>query len=263
MKYLRNIQDGTIKAVEDGSDTDHTLAAERTSPNDVGQTFPLWEQVPDPGGTDLSGIPDWVADTYSEGAVVKHGGKLYIAKGGVLTTGGAPDTNTTDWDSVSPLGGSGSGAVTRVDVPLAYNDADLIAGTKAVLTPAVGDQLLFVESGISIDAAHAFDGTTPTLTLKQGATTIVAIPLDNVDDGPDAPYPGLNRVFYGFASAVFSAALLSNTAATIKSAVAATFKPVFFAAATPVTALLDDGAGGDPGGTDGVGELRLSVILKP
>lgn len=126
----------------------------------------------------------------------------------------------------------------------AYNDADILIG-KALYTPTVGDWILDAWFKLTTQ----FDGSTPALSLKtandpvwSGDTTYFS--AQSVDTGTD-----LGQNLSGDTA---SALALSASAAS-------RFVPAEVLTTSPLLVILDDSAAGDPGSTQGAGELWLTI----
>jgi hypothetical protein len=128
-----------------------------------------------------------------------------------------------------------------VRVPLAFDTPNLVLTGIDAYVPAPGDHVLWINSYMSITTA--WDGTTPHLnfTYSDLASEYVSFALDGAD--------GVNADVHTTQAKVSMQGDLNWT-----------FFDSFFPDATPLRLIVDDGNGGDPGSTQGEGELVLFII---
>lgn len=126
-----------------------------------------------------------------------------------------------------------------IGIPLTFDTPGLVLTGVPVYTPQPGD--LLVAAAISIPTT-AWNGTTPKLNVYS--------------EGDD---PDTDQLAPPFDLATLSQA--AGTHATL--AQPGISSPVVFSDDTPVLVNVDDGAGGDPGSSQGEGTLILAVVPVP
>jgi hypothetical protein len=172
--------------------------------------------------------------------------------GGSVSEITSTDMSVTITDPTGPtvdLSVSGGSQTVRViRLPIAFDTPNLVLTSVPLFTPVVGDYIGNY-SFVAVPVLTAWNGTTPVLHFGvSGALTA----LDSTMS-PSAGAVDLTQAVTPIASA---------PAATVGGTGAGNNAPMIFTATTPVTVMVDDGAGGDPGSTQGAGEI-IVLLLSP
>ncbi len=138
-------------------------------------------------------------------------------------------------------GGGGGGAFAVVRVPLAFNTPNLVLTGTPIWTPAAGDLILYGVAILSITTA--WNGTTPTLHLGTAASLDV-----------------YSTAFSGVVGDLGTPDSAAGAHASTPAGFSTPGPPLLMADAEPVTVMVDDGSGGDPGSTHGAGALIFVVV---
>lgn len=144
----------------------------------------------------------------------------------------------------APSGGSSPIQVVRF--PFAFNTPGLLAGV-VIWTPTANDELLDVSSvKILGPGGNGWNGATPTFHLLNQGETIGSDDMAAGNLSAPSPAEGTHRLEVLQVGAFFVSASAGQN--------------IVFLDATPLILAVDDGAGGDPGSTQGTGEVVLVIV---
>jgi hypothetical protein len=161
----------------------------------------------------------------------------------IADSGGGPVKTAGDLTFTDPGNQPGGSSPLAVRVPIAFNTPDLVLTGITLYTPTIGDVLLDYVSCYSVETA--WNGSTPFLWLSAGGDDYATLAVSGKDlTQVDIPNGARTGLVYPFATDVLGGAGQQG----------------IFTSADPLVATVDDTAGGDPGSTQGAGEIILVIL---
>jgi hypothetical protein len=162
------------------------------------------------------------------------------------------DGNEVFTGTITPPPGGGSQPVKIVRIPFVFNTTNLVLTGISLYAPSVGDILDINESYVSV--RQAWDGSTPSLTFYSGVNTNgIGAPniIDLTSDDASSAIDGNGDVVgaYGNIALVQGGSFPEA--------------PWRFTTTNPFGMFVSDGTGGDPGSSQGIGEIILVIIPAP